>query len=166
LLDATWQSRGINGKEAAMPKVHRVKLKGREREELERIVRSGRESARKLARARVLLKCDEGCTDEEVVEAVGVSLGSVERSRRRFCTGGLDAALSDRPQPLRPHKRKIDGAAEARLVTLACSTPPDGRESWTMQLLADSMVKLKLVEGSVSDETVRRVLKKTRSSRG
>jgi transposase len=150
-----------------MAKKYVVKLKGRERLGLERKLRSGRESARTLARARVLLKCDEGCTDEEVVDAVGVSLGTVERSRKRFCRGGLDAALTDRPQPPRPHKRKIDGAAEARLVTLACSTPPDGRERWTMRLLADSMVRLKYVAGgAVSDETVRRVLKKTRSSRG
>jgi transposase len=149
-----------------MAKKYVVKLKGRERLELQRKLRGGRESARTLARARVLLKCDEGCTDEEVVEAVGVSLGTVERSRKRFCAGGLDAVLTDRPQPPRPHKRKIDGAAEARLVTLACSTPPDGRESWTLQLLADSMVKLKYVNGAVSDETVRRCLKKTRSSRG
>ena len=149
-----------------MAKKYVVKLKARERLELQRKLRGGRESARTLARARVLLKCDEGCTDEEVVEAVGVSLGTVERSRKRFCAGGLDLVLSDRPQPPRPHKRKIDGAAEARLVTLACSTPPDGRESWTLQLLADSMVKLKYVQGRVSDETVRRVLKKTRSSRG
>lgn len=149
-----------------MAKKYVVKLKGRERLGLERKLRAGRESARTLARARVLLKCDEGCTDEEVIDAVGVSLGTVERSRKRFCEGGLEAALRDRPQPPRPQKRKIDGAAEARLVTLACSTPPDGRESWTLQLLADSMVKLKYVGGSVSDETVRRVLKKTRSSRG
>lgn len=149
-----------------MAKKYVVKLKGHERLELERKLRGGRESARMLARARVLLKCDEGCTDEEVVEAIGVSLGTVERARKRFCAGGLDAILTDRPQPPRPHKRKIDGAAEARLVTLACSTPPDGRESWTLQLLADSMVKLKYVDGAVSDETVRRVLKKTRSSRG
>jgi hypothetical protein len=145
-----------------------VKLKGHERLELERKLRGGRESARTLAlaRARVLLKCDEGCGDEEVVEAVGVSVGTVERSRKRFCTGGLEVALYDRPQPPRPHKRRIDGAAEARLVTLACSTPPDGREAWSMQLLADSMVRLKYVDEPVSDETVRRVLKKTRSSRG
>ena len=149
-----------------MAKKYVVKLRGHERLELERKLRGGRESARTLARARVLLKCDEGCTDEEVVEAVGVSLGTVERSRKRFCAGGLDAALGDRPQPPRPHKRKIDGEAEARLVTLACSAPPDGRESWTLQLLADSMVELKYVDGNVSDETVRRVLKKTRSSRG
>ena len=151
-----------------MAKKYVVKLKDRERLELQQKLRRGRESARALARARVLLKCDEGCTDEEIVEAVGVSLGTVQRSRKRFCEGGgLDAVLRDRPQPPRPHKRKIDGAAEARLVTLACSTPPDGRESWTMQLLADTMVKLKYVEGgAVSDETVRRCLKKTRSSRG
>src|SRR5690349_13386449 len=108
-----------------MAKKYVVKLKGRERMELQQMLRGGRESARTLARARVLLKCDEGCTDEEAVESVGVSLGTVERSRRRYFTGGLDAALHDRPQPPRPHKRRIDGAAEARLVTLACSTPPD-----------------------------------------
>ena len=149
-----------------MPKVHRVRLKGRERAELERMVRSGRESARKLARARVLLKCDGGSSDREAAEAVGVSVRTVERCRKRFCGGGVGAALDDRPQPPRPHKRKIDGAAEARLVTLACSAPPDGREVWTLQPLADSMVELKYVGGAVSGETVRRVLKKTRSSRG
>jgi transposase len=133
---------------------------------LERKLGGGRESARALSRARVLLKCDEGYTDEEVVEAVGVSLGTVERSGKRFCVGGLEAVLKDRPHPPRPHKRKIDGVAEAHLVTLACSTPPDGRESWTLQLLADSMVKLKYIHAPISDETVRRALKKTRSSRG
>ena len=149
-----------------MAKKYVVKLKGRERQELERRVRAGRESARVLARARVLLKCDDGLADEEAAEAVGVSVGTVERVRKRFCAGGLRQALPDRPQPPRPTKRRIDGEAEAKLVTLACSTPPDGRESWTLQLLADSMVKLKYVAGSVSDETVRWVLKKTRSSRG
>jgi transposase len=148
-----------------MAKVYVVKLKGRERLELDRKISAGRESARVLARTRVLLKCDDGCTDEEAAEAVGVSVGTVQRTRKRFCVEGL-AALRDHPQPPRPEKRKIDGAAEARLVTLACSTPPDGREGWTMQLLADSMVRLKYVEGAVSDETIRRVLKKTRSNRG
>lgn len=156
----------IIGKEVQMAKKYVVKLSPAQRLELERKVRSGRDSARTLARARVLLKCDEGCTDEEVVEAVGVSLGTVERSRKRFCIEGLEAMLCGHRQPPRPHKRKIDGEAEARLVTLACSTPPDGREAWTLQLLADSMVQLKYVDGNVSDETVRRVLKKTNSSRG
>lgn len=149
-----------------MAKKYVVKLKGPERQELERRVRAGRESARVLARARVLLKCDDGLADEEVVEAVGVSVGTVERVRKRFCAGGLGQALPDRPQPPRPAKRKIDGAAEARLVALACSTPPDGRESWTLELLADAMVRLRYVDGAVSGQTVRRALKKTRSSRG
>lgn len=149
-----------------MSKRYVVALKPRERQELGHKLRAGRESARVLARARVLLKCDDGLTDAAVVEAVGVSVGTVERVRKRFCGGGLDAALSDRPQPPRPHRRKIDGEAEARLVTLACSTPPDGREAWTLELLADHMVRLRYVEGPVSGQTVRRVLKKTRSSRG
>jgi transposase len=154
------------GKEAGMPKKYVVKLTAGERERVRSMVHSGRESARVLTRARVLLKCDEGCTDEEAADAVDTSPGTVERVRKRLCTGGLDAALADRRQPPRPQKRKIDGEAEARLVTLACSTPPDGRESWTLQLLADRMVRLKYVDGTVSGQTVRRVLKKTRSSRG
>jgi transposase len=149
-----------------MPRKYVVKLKRKDRQQLERAIRSGRDSARRLARARVLLKADEGLADVPIAEAVGVSVRSVERLRKRFCDQGLEAALSDRPQPPRPQKRKIDGQAEARLVTLACSTPPDGREKWTMQLLADRMVQLKFVDDAVSDETVRRVLKKTRSSRG
>ena len=143
-----------------MAKAYVVKLTGRERLELDGKVRAGRESA------RVLLKCDEGLGDEEAAEAVGVSVRSVERLRRRLCAEGLGAALDGHPQPPRPAKRKIDGEAEARLVALACSTPPDGREGWTMQLLADSMVRLRYVDGAVSDETVRRVLKKTTLNRG
>ena len=82
-----------------MAKKYVVKLKGRERLELEQMLRGGRrESARTLARARVLLKCDQGCTDEEVVEAVGVSLGTIERSPKRYITGGLDPARHDRPR--------------------------------------------------------------------
>ena len=147
-------------------KLYVVELTPPQRRALERTVRSGRDSARRLARARVLLKCDEGCGDGEVVEAVGVSRATVERVRARFCAGGVDGALSDRPQPVRPQARKIDGAAEARLVALACSAPPDGREHWTLELLAERMVRLRYVEGTVSGQTVRRVLKKTSLSRG
>ena len=149
-----------------MPKRYVVKLTAAQRERLRSMIRTGRESARVLTRARVLLKADEGRTDAEIAEAVDTSHGTAERVRKRFSGGGLDAALSDRPQPPRPEKRKIDGEAEAKLVTLACSTPPDGRESWTLELLADRMVRLKFIEGTVSGQTVRRVLKKTRSSRG
>lgn len=150
-----------------MPKKHVVKLTGRERSELGQVTRRGRHSVRELARARVLLAVDrDAVTDEEAAEAAGVSVGTVERTRKRFCAEGLRAAVGGHPQPPRPQKRKIDGEAEARLVTLACSTPPDGRESWTLDLLADRMVRLKYVEGTVSGQTVRRVLKKTRSSHG
>jgi transposase len=97
---------------------------------------------------------------------VEVSARTVERVRRRFAEGGLAAALDRRPQPPRPAKRKLDGAAEAHLVAMVCSDPPDGRGRWTMQLLADRMVRLAYVGEPVSDETVRRCLKKTRSSRG
>jgi transposase len=154
-------------KEAMMPKKHIVNLKRRERLELEQFVRRGRHSVRELARARVLLAVDRnGCTDEESAEAAGVSVGTVERTRKRFCIEGMPATVGGHPQPPRPAKRRIDGEAEAKLVTLACSTPPDGRESWTLELLADRMVRLKYVDGTVSGQTVRRVLKKTRSSRG
>ena len=150
-----------------MPKKYVVKLKPRERLELERMTRRGRHPARELTRARVLLAVDrDACTDEEAAELADVSVGTVERTRKRFCAEGLEATLHGHPQPPRPEKRRIDGAAEARLVTLACSTPPDGRESWTLELLADRMVKLRYVDGPVSGQTVRRVLKKTRSSRG
>jgi len=154
------------GEEAGMAKRYVVKLTAGERERLGSMVHSGRESARVLTRARVLLKCDRGCTDEEAADAVDTSLGTVERVRKRFCTAGLDGALSDRPQPPRPHRRRLDGEAEAKLVALACSAPPDGREAWTLELLADRMVRLRYVDGPVSGQTVRRVLKKTRSSPG
>ena len=149
-----------------MTKKYVVTLKGPERVELEQVTRRGRRAVREVKRARALLAVDEGCSDAEAAEEAGVSVGTVERTRKRFCAEGLAATLSGHRQPARPHQRKIDGVAEAKLVKLACSTPPHGRESWTMQLLADRMVRLKYVQGAVSDETVRRVLKKTKSSRG
>jgi transposase len=92
-------------------------------------------------------------------------VATVERVRQRFVEEGLEAALGHK-KPDRPSRpRKLDGRAEARLIALACSAPPEGRTEWTMQLLADQLVQLEVVD-SVSDETVRRVLKKTRSSRG
>ena len=90
---------------------------------------------------------------------------TVERVRQRFVERGLEAALGRKPQDRPSRERKLDGRAEARLIALACSRPPDGRAAWTLQLLADKLVELRVVD-SVCDETVRRVLKKTRSSRG
>jgi transposase len=143
-----------------MPMKHVVGLTVEQRESLERLVNSGRESARKITRARVLLKADDGEADEAIADALDVGRATVERVRRRFATAGLHAAVDRRPQPARPDKRVLDGAAEARLITLACSTPPEGHGRWTLDLLADRMVKLNVVP-AVSRDTVGRCLKKT-----
>jgi transposase len=142
-----------------------VALTGEQRQGLEQVVNCGRESARKITRARILLKADEGEADEEIAQALGVGLATVGRVRRRFAEDGPEAALARKPQPPRPAKRKLDGEAEARLVMLACSKAPDGHEHWTLDLLADRMVKLNYVP-AVSRDTVARALKKTRPSRG
>lgn len=115
--------------------------------------------------ARILLKADsgewgEGWTDEKTAQALNVSVATVEQVRQRLVEGGVEAALS-RKKHSRTRSRKLDGDGEARLVTLACSEAPDGRSRWTLQLLADRMVELAYVD-SLSDETVRRTLKKTR----
>src|SRR5262249_48345689 len=104
-------------------------------------------------------------TDARIAEAVEVSVATVERLRQRFVEQGLEAALGRKPQDRPSRPRKLDGRAEARLIALACSAPPEGRKEWTMELLADQLVELQVVE-AVCDETVRRALKKTRSSRG
>jgi transposase len=115
------------------------------------------------ARARILLHAAEGATDEVIALAVRVGEATVERTRRKFVEGGLDWALRERPRP--GGHRKLDSKQEAFLVATACSTPPDGRPRWTMQLLADRLVEVHLLD-SISDETVRRTLQKTRRSRG
>ena len=148
-----------------MPKTHAVVLTDDQRHELDRLVNTGRESARKIARARVLLKAADGVTDEAIAAALDVSVRTAERVRRRFAEGGSDAAVERRPQPPRPEKRVLDGAAEAKLTMLACSTPPDGHDHWTLDLLADRMVRLDYVP-AVSRDTVARHLKKASSSRG
>jgi len=147
-----------------MKKTHHVKLTPVEREELEKLVKAGTTSARRITRARILLKADQQCNDGHIVEALDVSRATVERTRRTFSTERL-GAIERRAQPARPDKRVIDGATEAKLTALACSEPPEGRAAWTLTLLADRMVQLKYVE-AVSYETVRQTLKKTNSSRG
>jgi transposase len=141
-----------------------------EREQLRALVRAGKASALKLARARVLLKADAAdggpdWPDERIAEELDVGLATVARVRQRFVERGVAAALERRPQARPSRERKLDGRAEARLIALACSAPPGERAAWTLQLLADRLVELEVV-GAVSDETVRRVFKKTRSSRG
>lgn len=148
---------------------YRVTLDAEERTTLEQLVNVGKAAARKLIHARVLLLADtsqgEERPDTDIVRSLGIALRTVERVRRRLVTEGLPAALDHRPQPARPDKVKIKGDVEQKLIRLACSDPPEGRCHWTLQLLADELVVLGLVE-RISVETVRQALKKTTSSRG
>src|SRR5205807_1703239 len=136
---------------------------------LEQLVAAGKGAARRLTHARILLSADTvaggGQTDDEIVAGLDVGICTVGRVRRRLVTAGLPAALDPRPQPQRPDKIKIKGDVEQRLIQLACGEPPEGRCQWTLQLLADELVVLGLVE-AVSTETVRQALKKTTSSPG
>ena len=143
-----------------------VNLTPEERQELEQLISSGTERARKLTRARILLKADEGWTDRAISQALDVGTATVERLRKRFVEWGGIAAI-ERRKPRRQYKRKLDGDAEARLIALACSAPPEGRECWTLRLLAEKLVTLEGVDiESISYETVRTTLKKTNSSPG
>jgi len=151
-------------------KKYKVTLTAEERQQLSELIAAGKAAAQKLAHARVLLKADAAdggpaWPDARIAEAVEVGIATVERIRQRFVEQGLEAALGRKKQDRPSRPRKLDGRAEARLIALACSAPPEGRKEWTMQLLADKLVQLQVVD-AVCDETVRRALKKTRSSRG
>ncbi len=145
------------------PQQYRVQLSEEQRSYLESLLRKGEGKARMLTRARILLLSSEGKSDAFISDVLKVAVQTVRNIRKRFAEEGLEAALSERPRP--GHRRKLDGKQEAFLIALACSDPPEGREHWTMQLLADRLVELGVVD-SISDETVRRVLKKTTSSPG
>jgi transposase len=152
-----------------MRKIYRVTLSQAERKQLLEMLRRGKSSALRQAHARVLLQADESedglsRSDAEIHEALGVAVSTIERVRQRFVEDGLEAALERKPTT-RQYERLLDGKAEAHLIALACSDPPEGHAQWSVRLLADRMVVLDYVE-SVSRETVRRTLKKTRSSRG
>lgn len=134
-----------------------VNLKTEEREALEALVRAGVHSARRLRRAQMLLWADAGRTRAEIAGLLGAARETVRRILDRYLDEGVEAALSDRPRP--GGQKRLDGKQEAILVALACSQAPAGRECWTMQLLADRIIELGVVD-QVSDETVRRTLKK------
>ncbi len=147
-----------------------VQLELEERARLERMVSVGRRAAAKLTHARVLLQADQsaagrGWTDARIAEGLGVTTRTVENLRRRFVEQGLQAALERKKQCRPPRERLLDGAKEAKLVALCCSKAPNGRRRWTLQLLADRLVELNIVD-SISYETVRRTLKKTSRSPG
>jgi transposase len=135
-----------------------VDLTADERTTLEGLIKRGKTSARRLTRAHALLAAADGHTDEQIAATLHCGVRTVERIRERFVTGGLERSLTDLPRAT--VSSKLDGKQEAFLVALACSDAPDGRSRWTMQLLANKLVELDLVE-SISTETVRRTLKKT-----
>jgi transposase len=134
---------------------YRVELNQTEREQLTAILSGGKHAARRLRRAQVLLAADAGASDEEIARSVGVGGSTVYRTKRRFVLGNLEAALTEEPRP--GMNRKLSGKEEALLVATACSTPPAGRARWTLELLADELVKL-TEHTSLSRETVRRRL--------
>jgi Homeodomain-like domain len=144
-----------------------VRLTPGQRRELERLAATGKRSAATITRARILLKADAGhedWTDERMAEALDTSPATAARVRKQFVQQGLEAAVQ-RKRPSDRQYRKLDGAREARLAALACSSPPQGQARWTMKLLADKLVELEVVE-AIDPTTVWRTLQKTRSSRG
>ena len=147
-------------------KKYHVKLSSTQRDELEKLTRSGTIKVRKYKRARILLLADEAHkdgykTDEQIAELVDVSTATVWRIRQRFAEEGLEFALNEKPRPGRPVV--FDGKQGAEITALACSDPPEGRARWSLRLLADKLVELEIVE-SIHHDTVREVLKKTNSS--
>jgi len=151
-------------------KKYKVTLTAEERKSLQELIATGKAASKKLLHARILLKADASLQgpawmDARIADAFEVSTRTVERLRERFVEQGLEAALGRKKQDRPSRERLLDGQAEARLIALACSTPPPGRARWTLRLLADRLVQLDIVD-TVSTETVRRTLKKTNSSPG
>jgi len=135
---------------------YRVELSQTERDELKALLGGGRHAVRKLKRTQILLAADAGASGEEIARSVGVGGSTVYRTKRRFVLGNLEAALSEEPRP--GANRKLSGKQEALLVATACSSPPEGRARWTLELLADELVRLTEHDNNISRETVRRRL--------
>jgi hypothetical protein len=147
-----------------------IKLSQEERDTLKKIITSGRGPARMFARARILLKADQGehgpsWSDEKISDALDVTVQTIERVRKQLVEEGFDAVLSRRQYTQKVSRKKIDGNVEAHLIALSCSEPPKGYVRWTLRLLADKIVELGYVE-TISHEAIRQTLKKTNLSRG
>jgi transposase len=143
-------------------KKYHVDLTNDERNELKRLLKSGKHNSRKLTRARVLLLADAGKSDADIVGALSTARPTVERTRQRFVEQGLGCLLEKLRHGARP---RLTDKQQAHLVAVACTDAPSGRARWTLQLLADKAVELKFVD-SIARETVRQMLKKTNSNRG
>ena len=144
-----------------------VKLSDTERERLNTLIHSGKHPARQLTKARILLKADaseagEGWSDSRIAAALDTSIDTVARTRQQLVEEGFESVLTRKHSPASARPRIFDGAAEAKLIALACSKPPKGRARWTLQLLEEAVVELNIVERA-SDNTIGRTLKKTRS---
>lgn len=146
-----------------MAKRYVVELTEEERTQLRAIGKKGKVVSRRLRRAQLLLLAADSYTDTEIAATLHMGVSTVERIRKRFVEGGIEWALTERPRP--GGTPKLQGKDEAFLIATACSAPPSGRTRWTLQLLADRLVEVGVVE-TISDETIRRTLKKTRLSPG
>lgn len=149
-------------------KRYRVVLTEKERCSLKELVSKGKAAANKLLHARILLKADEsgdGLLDQAIVEALDVSLPTVERVRKTFVEDGIEAAVNRKKREYGPNPKKLDGEKEAHLVALACSKAPEGRAIWTLRLLAEKLVELDICD-EISTETIRQTLKKMKLSLG
>lgn len=143
---------------------YKVDLRRAERADLEKLIQNEVPRSRRVKHAKILLESDLGKSAAKVADWVGVGHATVDRTRQRYVEGGLTAALNDKPRP--GGQAKLDGKQAAFVVALACSETPDGQERWSMQMLADKMVELGIVDEPVSHDTVGRVLKKMSLSRG
>ena len=146
-----------------MPRKYIVTLTDEEQHQLKKCISKGKNSARTIRRAHILLYAEEGLKNEEIVSRVKGGLATVSRTKQRYVEGGLNRALVENPRSGQPEK--LNGKAKAHLVAIACSEPPDGRFAWTLRLLGDQIVELNLVD-SISPNCVRRYLKKTNVSLG
>lgn len=145
------------------PSKYPVELSDDERAQLEAFLQRGEQPVRAARRARILLMADDEVIDREIADALGCADATAYQVRKRYHEWGIDAV--HRKSPDRDYERKLDGEAEARLIALACSDPPEGRSRWTLRLLADELVQLEEIEcDNVAHETVRKTLKKTNSS--
>ena len=157
----------MTAKQAAVKK-YVVKLSDEERERLNTLIHTGKHRARQLVKARILLKADasdagEGWSDSQIAAALDSSVDTVARTRQQLVEEGIESVLTRKHSPASARQRIFDGAAEAKLIALACSNPPKGRVRWTLKLLETAVVELNIVDRA-SDNTIGRTLKKTRSS--
>jgi len=158
----------VAGKEISVKK-YIVRLSVEEREQLLSLIRSGKRSAQLLTKARILLKADvsaagEGWSDGKIAAALDTSVATIERTRRQLVEEGFEAVLTRKYNPRSARPRIFDGAAEAKLIALACGPTPEGYARWTLSLLEEKVVELNIVE-KASDNTIGRTLKKTFSNR-